>query len=115
MQDRVDIAPVDGAKQLARLRSRDGHQLDTSSLRLFPQLGHDRKLAGCSGSHHQSRRRPGDALIDRQRRVAIPASVGLGWSLLPGANKSRLHHDVMVEALAIDYNGAKTRIGNVHA
>jgi len=114
VQDRVDFAPVDRAKQPARLRCRHGNQLDPSNLRLLPQLRHDWKLAACSGSHHQSWRRPRDTLVGRQRRVAILVAIRFGWSLLPGANTTRFHHHVMVEAVAIDRDDAKTRVGNVH-
>ena len=47
--------------------------------------------------------------------MPIPAPVGFGWTLLAGTNTTGLHHHIMIEALTIDHDGAKTWIGNVHA
>jgi len=42
------------------------------------------------------------------------ARVGIN-GFMAGANTTCFHHHVVVEAVAIDHDGAKTRIGNIHA
>ena len=114
VQDREDLAVLDRTEQSARLCRRQGDQLHPPKLCLLPHLGHDRESSTRSGSHHESRHRPGDVLVDRQRRMPIPVTVSLGWSFLPAADPTRFHHHVVLEATPGDHDGAETRIVNVH-
>jgi len=115
VQDRVCLVLVDGLEQLARFCSGHGGQHHPSNPGLLPDLGHDRKLPARSCPHDQARRRPGNVLIGRQRRMPILASIRLRWSLLAAAYPARFQHDVVFEAVAIDHDDTKPWILNVHS
>jgi len=46
--------------------------------------------------------------------VTVPVAIWFGRAFLPGTDTTRLHHHVMVEAVAVDDDDAETRIDNVH-
>lgn len=107
MENGVDVRLIEGAKQLTRLGSGEGDQPHAPGLGGFPHFGHDWEPPTCPGPNHQSRRRPGDLLVEREGRVAIPVTVGLGRPLLSASYPLCLHHDVVVEALAANQDGPK--------
>lgn len=67
MNDRCGLAPASPRQQAAGLCGRHGNDLDASSLGLFIQLWHDRKLATGAGAHDQPGGRPRDLLVGGTR------------------------------------------------
>ena len=62
--------------------------------------------------HYQLPFRPGDVLCDRQ--WCVPTLELLGRSLVAGAEPRPLEHNVVVKALAVDDDGPKARVLDVH-